>query len=48
VAKKLGQIESYSIFRSDLPQSGDFNLLLIVKFADTADLAPNKSDMQRS
>jgi len=42
VAKKLGQIESYSIFRSDLPQSGDFNLLLIVKFANTADLAPNK------
>lgn len=43
VAKKLGQIESYSIFRSDLPQSGDFNLLLIVKFANTADLAPNKA-----
>lgn len=42
VAKKLGQIESYSIFRSDLPQSGDFNLLLVVKFTNTADLAPNK------
>ena len=42
VAKDLGQIESWSIFRSDLPQSGDFNLLLIVKFANTADLAPNK------
>ena len=42
VAKELGQIESYSIFRSDLPQSGDFNLLLIVKFANTTDLAPNK------
>lgn len=42
LAKKLGQIESYSIFRSDLPQSGDFNLLLIIKFANTADLAPNK------
>ncbi len=42
VAKELGQIESWSIFRSDLPQSGDFNLLLIVKFANTADLAPNK------
>jgi hypothetical protein len=35
-------IESYSIFRSDLPQSGDFSLLLIVKLANTADLAPNK------
>ncbi len=42
VAKELGQIEEYSIFRSDLPQSGYFNLLLIVKFANTADLAPNR------
>ena len=42
VALELGQIESWSIFRSDLPQSGDFNLLLIVKFANSADLAPNK------
>ena len=42
VAMELGQIESWSIFRSDLPQSGDFNLLLVVKFANTADLAPNK------
>jgi hypothetical protein len=42
IAQELGQIESWSIFRSDLPNSGDFNLLLIVKFADTADLAPNK------
>jgi len=43
VALKLGQLESYSIFRSDLPQSGEFNLLLIVKFANTSDLAPNKA-----
>ncbi len=42
VAMELGQIESWSIFRSDLPQSGDFNLLLIVKFANTSDLAPSK------
>jgi hypothetical protein len=42
VAMELGQIESWTIFRSDLPQSGDFNLLLIVKFANTSDLAPNK------
>ena len=41
--EELGQIESWSIFRSDLPNSGDFNLLLIVKFANTADLAPNKA-----
>ena len=42
VSKKLGHIESYSIFRSISPQSGDFNLLLVVKFANTEDLAPNK------
>jgi hypothetical protein len=42
-AKKLGQIEEYKIYRSDLPQSGDFNLLLVVKFADTESLAPNKA-----
>jgi len=42
-AKKLGQIEDYEIFRSDLPQSGEFNLLLIVRFAKTDDLAPNKA-----
>jgi len=43
IALKLGQIESYSIFRSDLPESGDFNLLLIVQFANSSDLAPNKA-----
>jgi len=43
VALKLGQLESYNIFRSDLPESGDFNLLLVVKFASSADLAPNKA-----
>jgi|GEM_PF-159697 len=43
VMKKLGQIEDYSIYASDFPQSGEFNMLLIVKFANTADLAPNKA-----
>lgn len=47
VALSLGQIESYSIFRSDLPQSGHFNLLLVVKFANTSDLAPNKEEYDR-
>lgn len=41
--KKLGHIESYSMYRSVTPQSGDFNLLLIVKFANTAAMAPNKA-----
>ena len=42
VAKELGQIEDFKIYRSDLPQSGYFNLLLVVKMANTSDLAPNK------
>ena len=28
VAKKLGQIEDYKVYRSSLPQSGDLNLIL--------------------
>jgi hypothetical protein len=40
--KELGQIEDYAIYRSDLPASGDFNMMLVVKFANTADLAPNR------
>lgn len=47
VAQDLKQIESWSIFRSDLPDSGDFNLLLMVKFANTSDLAPNKAEYER-
>jgi len=43
VSKKLGQIEDYKIYRSDLPESGDFNLILTVKFKNTAELGPNKA-----
>jgi hypothetical protein len=42
VAKSLGQIESYSIFTSALPQSGDFNLMLVVRYKSTADIGPSK------
>ena len=42
VALKLGHIEEYAIFRSDLPQGGEFNLVLMVKYKNTANLAPNK------
>ncbi len=42
VAKELGQIEDYKILRSDLPQSGDFNLLLMIKFKDTDALEPTR------
>ena len=43
VAKKLGQIQDYKIFRSDLPQSGDFNMMLVVIFKNTGELGPNKA-----
>ncbi len=43
VAKKLGQLEEYHIYRSDLPESGSFNLLLVIKFKNNEALAPNKA-----
>ncbi len=43
VAKKLGQIEEYHIYRSDLAESGSFNLLLVVKFKNNEMLGPNKA-----
>jgi hypothetical protein len=43
VAKKLGQIEEYHIYRSDLGESGSFNLLLVVKFKNNEMLAPSKA-----
>jgi hypothetical protein len=42
VAKRLGHIQDYEIYISDLPNSGDFNLLLVTIFANTADLAPTQ------
>lgn len=42
VAKSLGQMEEYKIYVSDLPESGDFNLVLIAKFKNDEMLAPNK------
>ena len=41
-AKELGQIEGYSIFVSELPNSGDFNVVLVVDFKDSAALQPEK------
>lgn len=42
IAKELGQIEDYAIYRSDLPESGEFNLILVVKLASAADMQPSK------
>ncbi|MBV8740233.1 MAG: hypothetical protein JOZ12_00535 [Sinobacteraceae bacterium] len=46
LAKKLGQIEEYHMYRSQLPDSGDFNMLLVVKFKNDEMLGPNKARYQ--
>src|SRR5579864_8199371 len=43
IAKKLGQIEEYHIYRSELAESGHFNMLLVVKFKNNEMLGPNKA-----
>ena len=43
VAKKLGQMKDYKVYVSDLPNSGEFNVMLVATFANTNDLAPNKA-----
>ncbi len=47
VAVELGQIEEYAIYRSVLPQSGDVNLFLVTKFANSAQLDPNKENYHK-
>jgi len=46
IAKKLGQIEDYHIYRSDLEDSGSFNLMLVVRFKNNEMLGPNKARYQ--
>lgn len=43
VAKELGHIEDFKILSSELPNSGEWNLLLMTKFKTTADFGPNKA-----
>ena len=42
VAMKLGQIEGYSIYVSELPNGGDFNVVLVVNMKDASALQPTK------
>ena len=42
VAKDLGQIKDYSIYISRLPESGDFNIVLIVTMDSISDMVGNK------
>jgi hypothetical protein len=43
IAKELGQIKDYHIYASELPESGDFNLILVVNFEKGEDLEPSKA-----
>jgi hypothetical protein len=40
--KELGFIQDWKIYGSDLPQSGEFNMMLVVTLANSADMEPNK------
>ncbi len=42
IEKKLGHIQDWKIYASELPQSGEFNLVLMVMFKNSADLEPNQ------
>ena len=44
VAKELGQISDYKILGSAFPQSGHFNMMLMIKFDSMADLGPSRED----
>jgi hypothetical protein len=42
IAIELGQMESYSIYVSDLANSGEFNVVLVTNFKDASSLQPAK------
>lgn len=43
IAKRLGQMQDYNVYVSDMANSGDFNVVLVTTFANTSDLAPNRA-----
>jgi hypothetical protein len=47
VAKELGQIEDFHIFQSQLSESGDANLFLVVKYANSDQLDPNRQEYDK-
>ena len=46
VAVELGQIEGYNIYVSELANSGDFNVILVVRMKDAADMQPNQANYE--
>lgn len=47
IQKELGFIKDWKIYGSDLPTSGDFNMLLVVTFENAQDLEPNKKRYEK-
>jgi len=47
VAMELGQIENFHIYQSQVGASGNANLILVVKFADSSQLEPNKAEYDK-
>ena len=43
VLVEFGQMESYSVFVSELQNSGDFNVVLVTNFKSSTDLQPAKA-----
>ena len=46
VAMELGQIKDYGIYVSQLPNGGDFNVLLVVRFESSGDMQPDKAEYE--
>ena len=46
VAIELGQIEGYNIYVSQLANSGDFNVILVTRMKDAADMQPDQEGFE--
>lgn len=46
VLMEQGRIKDYGIYVSDLPNGGDFNVILVVRFDSAADLQPAKENYE--
>jgi hypothetical protein len=46
VLKEQGQIKDYGIYVSELPNGGDFNVILVVRFESAANLQPDKAQYE--
>jgi len=44
ISKELGQIEDYSIHVSQLPNGGEFNVVLVVVMKDASAMQPDQSE----